>query len=722
MVVPQPERPPVVVPQPERPRAIGFDYLQPPRQLIENYFTKHSLFGVGKEIVDLKSFHLRYVNNVYTHLKNVHLNPEIAEKFLQLCFGKYIDLAELQAYITALPIRKFCKKVENQNALAFAAMSDLVKLISNDSILPKIKISDSIGEFGIPQFDTYIEHNGGRLNHVENAILAYNNFVDSLDAHVMESITSNEIDGQPEFDADNASLQYYKDIILIDAEDELDKILLNGLNEGTLRLNVICYNFNDQICDWYIHRDTYNALKNNDDKKKAIQIARACYLYRYALLAKPLNQDKQKSFREIYLRKARLAIEGDALYAKQVDLAMLARLRINSNTALYSVEPLRMVTQNINRTISSMPESSFKNYFKKLIFRLIHLSMSPKINGILTAKKQGVFGTSINTQELEEYEIDNWLREYHRNKDAHNGSFGSAAFADTDYFDEGQQNEWTLVGHLQTAITNIRNDNFNSAGIYYSSEIIRFVAAKLEQSILYLENTPILTEQGSGMLEDLSITLGMFLQGLHHCPNGRIEVISKVFPRLMDAADIRALNTSQMLNIILKLAASDIIADTLQFHNNIENNNQRTQLAGENATFFAATLRLLEGNFGVTVGAGEIFNWLFGTNLLKNYLEKNRPEIWRALPRQTQLTLSRDPSPDLTTEIVMNIMNTAMSPTRLIEHLIHERNVGTTDLLIQKYLDERGIRGYNFSTSARRKQIIADILQSKNVLNTIELL
>lgn len=695
-----------VVQQPDP--AVARLILQQPAPLIEGYFRRHNLFGPGKLIVDVKSFNLRYVNDLYRHLECEHLNPMIATKFLQFCFGKYIDLRAVQLYISELSIGEICNIGGNRNALTFAFLDGLVQFLEDDSIiLPKIKKSDLVDNDGIPLYDTYIQQNGGNLRQVDEAILAYNSFVDSLNQHVIASITSAEIEGGYDFDASQASIRYYRDdMMIIDEKNSFDEILLERMDDPSLEMNVVCYNFNNKLADLYIEKNVYDTL-SDDDKKIAKKIAYACYLRRYALLTGPLDNDISNSFRDSYLRTAKLSIEEGSLYHKVVDLTTLAGLRINSDPALYSVEPLRAVIRAINLNIATMSEAAFKEYFQKLIFRMIHLSMSPKVGNTLTSKKPRIFGSPISTQDLQQYEIENWLKEYHRNKTAHTGSFGATAFADTDYY-EGDPNEHTLLQHLRDALMNIYGDGFGNAGMYYSSEIIRFIAAKLEKSILFLETHPELTPKATSTLDDLSITLGMFLQGLHHCPNGRVELISKTFPRLMEASDIRTLNIAQISHIILKLAASDLIADTLQFH--IMNGRQRTRLATENATFFAATLRLLGGKFGAIVGGGFLYEWNDATNLLKNYLEHARPAIWDALPRETQSLITANRP--LTEEIVTDILKTAISPSRLIEYLIDEKNVGTTDLLIQKYLDSQRIMGYSFNSAARRKQIIADILRS----------
>lgn len=694
-----------VVQQPEP--AVAKLILQQPAPLIEEYFKSQDLFGPGKLIVDVKSFNLRYVNDLYRHLECEHLDPMIATKFLQFCFGKYIDLRAVQLYISELSIGEICNMRGNRDALTLAFLDGLVQFLEDDSIiLPKIKKSDLVDHDGIPLYDTYIQQNGGNLRHIDEAILAYNSFVDSLNQHVIASITSAEIEGTYGFTTDQASIRWYCDLVLINEDDSFDEILLERIGDPSLEMNVVCYNHNGKVADWYIEKNTYDTL-SDDDKKIAKKIAYACYLRRYALLTGPLDNDMSNSFRDSYLRTAELSIEEDSLYHKVVDLATLARLRINSDPALYSVEPLRAVIRAINLDIATMSEDVFKEYFQKLIFRMIHLSMSPKVGNTLTSKKPRIFGSHISTQDLQQYEIETWLREYHLNKTAHTGSFGATAFADTDYH-EGDPNEHTLLQHLRDALTNIYGDGFGNAGMYYSSEIIRFIAAKLEKSILFLETHPELTPKATNTLDDLSITLGMFLQGLHHCANGRVELISKTFPRLMEASDIGTLNIAQISHIILKLAASDLIADTLQFHTM---DGQQTRLVAENATFFAATLRLLGGKFGAIVGAGTMLEWNHGTESLKNYLEHARPAIWDALPRETKLLLITA-NQRLTEEIVTDIMETAISPSRLIEYLIDEKNVGTIDLLIQKYLDSQRIMGYSFNSTARRKQIIADILRS----------
>jgi hypothetical protein len=183
---------------------------------------------------------------------------------------------------------------------------------------------------------------------------------------------------------------------------------------------------------------------------------------------------------------------------------------------------------------------------------------------------------------------------------------------------------------------------------------------------------------------------------------------------LMTADDIRTLSTSDLLRVILKLSASEVIAGTLQFHTIESRDPIRTRLSAENATYYTAALRLIEGKFGIQTGKGNICDWRFGSALLGNYLEYLLPDIWDCLPQEIQHALSL--GVNLTSEIIMGIMKIAMSPTRLINLLISEKYSGFTDLLIEKYLAERNVREYNYSITSRKKQIVADIFQENGLL------
>lgn len=707
--------------------ATQIDFFQTPALVIEDYFRERSIFGTGRQIPDFRSFNMFFFKKVVEPLENRHMNPRVLDTFMDCCFGEYIDIARfcdfMEDEFSSNPtgFGMLCKALPDQHSLYIAG--NLVRLSEDDNFFfPTIVISDVLVDayiegveepFQMRSFEYAIMKNPeASLVRIEQAIDSYNEFVRKCREFLMDVSMSNR--SAPDTSISNAEV--YINYGLIDEEGYGERF--SQLQPRARDLDVLIFRKVDigTGIDVYVDRLRYNSL-SEDDQKLANGLVEACHLYNYGLLTNTRDRGSEQlvAYKEYYLQNAMDVISSIGQYQVVMDIGQIHNYVIDSRPELYSMDPIQQITRNISPQITDMSEAQFKIRFGNIFCRMLFLCLTNIENGRLAPKVQGIFGSSFDGPVVSvEREISRLLTEYNNNRSSHAGSFDLVAACDSDYNPGVYNNENnTLENHFTASLGAIRSDVFGNYGIYYSPEITKYIAAKLESIVIAIETGAVFD---IGMLQEVSMWAGTFLQGFHHCNSGKVDAIFKTFPGVFFAGG--ALNGSGILDkqgilkILSRLIATNKLSSEIQFYDPYT-----SMISNESSTYFLASLVKLRGDYGAAFAGGFYNNYDNGGNLLGVFLRKERQQIWRALPNHIRsLIEDQFAVSTVTYDILKSIMNIVMSVPSFIDILLSEDYIAFTDMLISKYLADTGRAGFVPRNNDIKKQILVDILHTYGML------
>jgi hypothetical protein len=302
----------------------------------------------------------------------------------------------------------------------------------------------------------------------------------------------------------------------------------------------------------------------------------------------------------------------------------------------------------------------------------------------------------------------------------------------SDILDRGEvTNSRLLREHFETVNNALRTCKLNQ-GIYFSVPVAKWILQQLDilsQEVIYNKDS------FEGQLEDwrfLAAQAGNFLQAFHHCQNGQMEGIMKALPALLVRSDLEYIdvNLDEILSLIMKLLADKIMGDVLKFgteHNGI------VQVSGESVTYFLGALSYINGNYGINFVESDVIPWFNGKMLLC-YLKRNCKYIYDSLidadgnltPEVKKLEGILDVRSRLSAEEIraglMKILETAISPKRVINLMLTDDFLSITKIALRKYVEDLNRAGRELvwddiiGDNFHLRRIVADMLIDKKIL------
>lgn len=683
---------------------------QSPALVVNRGFRKHNK-DQKDNVVNFDIFNSHFLQELYDFSESEYLNEGIFGALISNCFGEYINIRGLDASISNLTSGygnpgRICLNQTDEFALT-SAIEDLEiyfeNMLGQFFLLPKFVLlgDDANG------FRKSVIAAGGDFHRVQSAVTSYNLFVDKLRSYVNNMSILDK-------DTDTFDINTLFDLGLLNEECAFDKKLLqfpelekerkilffksdeNGDVTPALYLRMVLYNdlpASDALSDLVAacHQRTYDILTytNFDDYSTYIAPYKTRYLQETAFS----------------ITNMEILMNAKEQYQNVVDMKSITNCFIDTDKEFYSMKPLEVVIKTLSPNIGVMDENSFRSRFKKIFLRILHICLSQKQTDRIIPKQAGLFGSNFDTAVNEDL-IRTCLVDYQSNPKLHDVYFRVSAEADTDYIENGAD----LTAHLNDSLGNINGDHFFQSGMYSVPHITKYIAIKLESMISAIERNPNYNDPKiECLLDSIAVYAGMCLQSFHHCTSGRMELILKSLLSVIEEEDFKKSGIEDILKVLSSVVASNIISDTLQFRSEydvVTNGKKETKIKpnNESATFFISAAAKLEGRYGASTLDQYGFH---GNNLLKLFLETERPRIWAALPNDIKTQMD---SVEFTPNIIQNVVKVAMSVPNFISVLSGDNYGALADLLISKYLKEHTIQDIDFSNNELRKQILADIL------------
>ncbi|MDR1334049.1 MAG: hypothetical protein LBJ71_02415 [Holosporaceae bacterium] len=404
------------------------------------------------------------------------------------------------------------------------------------------------------------------------------------------------------------------------------------------------------------------------------------------------------------LPKNRLAMFKEALADFRDDYGLVQRNLslfsvVSDQAALYSYD---LVARLISPEIATMEESAFKPFFANQLIEAFAWVACPVTQGSL---KLGDFNA-----------LHSFLKEGSRNLDWQSGLKDRLAQLNGDgyiehqflmftagvgdfIFDQESRQEYEIAAAFPAAISAIETTIFNRAQ-YFSPLLAKFVAYKIANTLGSLKaklprgSQEISLETIAPELDWLGPKVGLLLQGLKHCDNGKMEMIMSLFNScIFEFSQNRRgafdnIKFSELSPLIAKILTDKLFIENIHFRGVISEGRNAEE---EHATFFATAVALLYNHFGIdpSVIGHLIYRWV-GYGYFMEYLRHKQTDqaiITRVTQAyNTNYALTPNPEMAFREALLVFLKTEALKPANLIKTILHNDMRPLFDIWLQKYI------------------------------------